>query len=270
MTACPRRGRSWPCHPPWPPTAVALAVVGSSRERPGHPDRVRLRCPKSFAPSDCSGRTSWWGTSGRTLGYVLVVRPVITGTSAASCHNLPGTKAIRGAHFRLGHRAPGRGGRQARTVSGCLNSAFLGLFSTSCGPSFLAMDTQLGAAGRRTPTIYRSSAQPTIFAGSWFGQALLTSPDPPHPLRPPVSQSPTGGAPPGDPRRTKQIRNDSSRDQRAVKTNFAACHSPATIECARQALKTTEMAKQSMGGPRRWKSSWNTVLSEITNRRPSV
>jgi hypothetical protein len=35
------------------------------------------------------------------------------------------------------------------------------------------------AAGRRTPTIYRSSAQPTIFAGSWFGQALLTSPDPP-------------------------------------------------------------------------------------------
>jgi len=126
------------------------------------------------------------------------------------------------------------------------------------------------AAGRRTPTIYRSSAQPTIFAGSWFGQALLTSPDPPHPLRPPVSQSPTGGAPPGDPRRTKQIRNNSSRDQRAVKTNFAACHSPATIECARQALKTTEMAKQSMGGPRRWKSSWNTVLFEITNRRPSV
>src|SRR5208283_995195 len=71
----------------WPPTAVALAVVRSSRERPGHPDRVRLRCPKSFAPSDYSGRTSWWGTSGRTLGYVLVVRPVITGTSAASCHN---------------------------------------------------------------------------------------------------------------------------------------------------------------------------------------
>ena len=49
---------------------------------------------------------------------------------------LPGTKAIRRAHFRLGHRAPGRGGRQARTVSGCLNSAFLGLFSNSCGPNF--------------------------------------------------------------------------------------------------------------------------------------
>ncbi len=34
-----------------------------------------------------------------------------------------GTKAIRRAHFRLGHAW-----RQARTVSGCLNSAFLGLF----------------------------------------------------------------------------------------------------------------------------------------------
>src|SRR5271157_5381927 len=58
---------SQPYHPPWPPTALALAVVESSRERPGHPDRVRFRCPKSFAPSDYSGRTSWWSTSGRTL-----------------------------------------------------------------------------------------------------------------------------------------------------------------------------------------------------------
>jgi hypothetical protein len=40
----------------------------------------------------------------------------------------PRTKAIRRANFRRGHRAPGRGGRRARTVSGCLNSAFLGLF----------------------------------------------------------------------------------------------------------------------------------------------
>ena len=64
---------SWPCHPPWPPTAVALAVVGSFRKRPGHPNRVRFPCPKSFAPSDYSGFTSWWGTSGRTLGHVLVV-----------------------------------------------------------------------------------------------------------------------------------------------------------------------------------------------------
>ena len=31
----------------------------------------------------------------------------------------------------------------AQGVSGCLNSAFLGLFYTSCGPSFQAMDTQV-------------------------------------------------------------------------------------------------------------------------------
>jgi len=37
------------------------------------------------------------------------------------------------------------------------------------------------------------------------------------------SQSPTVGASPEDPRRTKQIRSESGRDQRAVKTNFAAC-----------------------------------------------
>ena len=39
------------------PDRLGIAVVGSSRERPGHPDRVRLRCPKSFAPSDFSDRT---------------------------------------------------------------------------------------------------------------------------------------------------------------------------------------------------------------------
>jgi len=68
----------------------------------------------------------------------------------------------------------------------------------------------------RRPFGYR--LLPSLHAGS--GSGLLP---PPRPLRPPVSQSPTGGAPPEDPRRTKQIRNDSSRGQRAVKTNFAAC-----------------------------------------------
>src|SRR5208337_4372360 len=48
-----------PCHPPWPPTALALAVVGLSHEKPGHPGWVRLRCPKSFAPPGHPGRTSW-------------------------------------------------------------------------------------------------------------------------------------------------------------------------------------------------------------------
>jgi hypothetical protein len=38
----------------------------------------------------------------------------------------------------------------------CVNSAFLGLFETSCGPAFQALDTQLGARHRgRTPTIHR-------------------------------------------------------------------------------------------------------------------
>ncbi len=74
------------------------------------------------------------------------------------------------------------------------------------------------------------------------------------PMRPTVSQSPAVGASPGDlrsaerrgretlaerrptvgrtagsgnPRRTKQIRNESSPDLRAVKTNFAACQGEA-------------------------------------------
>ena len=39
---------------------------------------------------------------------------------------------------------------RARIVSGCWHSAFLGLFSTSCGPSFQAMDTTWRANGRGT------------------------------------------------------------------------------------------------------------------------
>jgi len=53
----------------------------------------------------------------------------------------------------------------------------------------------------------------------------------PVPDRRRVNWTPTVGrtAGSGDPRRTKQIRNDSSRGQRAVKTNFAACqHDPST------------------------------------------
>src|SRR5208337_237475 len=83
---------------------------------------------------------------------------------------LPGTEAIRRAHFRLGHRAPGRGGRRARPVSGCVNSAFLNIsqhFSTFYGPSVQAMDTRLGARHRRwTPMIHRGRARRTISAGA--------------------------------------------------------------------------------------------------------
>jgi|SRR5271157_453449 len=70
-------------------------------------------------------------------------------------------------------------------------------------------NAQFGARHRwRTPTIHRGRAQRTSSAGSWFGQ----------------------GSP--DPRRTKQIRSDRSRDQRAVKTNFAACHPPSpSLRC---------------------------------------
>jgi|SRR5271165_208300 len=35
------------------------------------------------------------------------------------------------------------------------------------------------------------------------------------------------------PRRTKQIRNENSRDQRAVKTNFAACPRPLWVKAVR-------------------------------------
>ena len=54
----------------------------------------------------------------------------------------------------------------------------------------------------------------------WFGQGLLTRPSSATDGLP----VPAVGESPGDPRRTKPIRNESSRDQRAVKTNFAACH----------------------------------------------
>jgi len=56
---------------------------------------------------------------------------------------------------------------RARTVSGCLNSAFSRHFSTFYGSSVQAMDTQLDARHRRrTPTIHRGRAQRTISAGA--------------------------------------------------------------------------------------------------------
>src|SRR5208337_5666464 len=68
-----------------------------------------------------------------------------------------------------------------------------------------------GGPRRFTQVVLDEQSLPV--AGS--GSGLLTL----RPLRPQVSR--TAGS--GDPRRTKQIRNDSSRDQGAVKTNFAAC-----------------------------------------------
>src|SRR5271157_3743666 len=47
---------------------------------------------------------------------------------------------------------------------------------------------------------------------------------------------------PSGPRRTKQIRNDSNRDQKAVETNFAACHARTTSppSCPGQAEEGNE------------------------------
>src|SRR5271157_5406290 len=88
-------------------------------------------------------------------------RPVITATSAASCH----TPSFSG------HGYPTR--CAANTC--CPHSDRFWLlelrvsrhFSTFYGPSVQSMDTQLGARqGRRTPTIHRGRTQRTISAGS--------------------------------------------------------------------------------------------------------
>ena len=107
---------------------------------------------------------------------------------------LAGTKAIRRAHFRLGHRAPGRGRRRARTVSGCVNSAFLNISQHFTAHLFTPWIPSSARDRRRTLTIQRGGAQRTLSAGSWFEQGLLA----PRPLRPQLSQPPTVGASPGN------------------------------------------------------------------------
>ena len=57
----------------------------------------------------------------------------------------PGTKAIRRANLRLGHWAPGRGGRRARTVFWLRELRVSQQISTFYGSSVQAMDTQFGA-----------------------------------------------------------------------------------------------------------------------------
>src|SRR5271157_54167 len=56
-----------------------------------------------------------------------------------------------------------------------------------------------------------------------------------HPLYSSIATSVGRTAGSGDPRRTRQIRNESSRDQRAVKTNFAACPRPLWVKVVRLA-----------------------------------
>ncbi len=85
----------------------------------------------------------------------------------------------------------------------------------------------------------RSNAAGTRYLEGWFGRGLLTRPSSatdglPVPDRRRVTRRPTVGrmAGSGNPRRTKQIRNESSLGQREVKTNFAACH-PTACTCRR-------------------------------------
>ena len=89
---------------------------------------------------------------------------------------LAGTKAIRRAHFRLGHRAPGRGRRRARTVSGCVNSAFLNI---SLAPaSWSPVPRSSGLANRfrchrplRKGTVPTPSVEFTVPPRSFHGAA---------------------------------------------------------------------------------------------------
>ena len=82
------------------------------------------------------------------------------------------------------------------------------------------------------------SRRPGLAPPGWFGHGIRTCPSSgtavsdrwPVTWRPSVSR--TAGS--GDPRRTKQIRSESSRDQRAVKTNFAACQADVGHQWERQ------------------------------------
>ena len=98
---------------------------------------------------------------------------------------------------------------RARTVSGCLNSAFLNISQHFTVHLFRPWIPNSARHRRWTPMIQRGRARRTISAGSWFGQ---WSPDPPSSAtaalpapnrwrvtwRPPLSRM----AGPGDPRPT--------------------------------------------------------------------
>ena len=111
---------------------------GRTRSVPGYPQVAlhglqvlhTVELPQFQKPGQVECRavvqTAWSSQLARLPTASTTHAPPLRGPGPA--RPLAGTKAIRRAHFRLGHRAPGRGGRQARTVSGCLNSAFLGLF----------------------------------------------------------------------------------------------------------------------------------------------
>ena len=94
---------------------------------------------------------------------------------------------------------------------------------------------------RLQATICRRCAARTRYLEGWFGQGLLTRPSSATAVpdrrrvtwqpsvgrtagvwRPAPNERPNGGV--GRPAPNETNRNESSPDQRAVKTNFAACH----------------------------------------------
>ena len=88
------------------------------------------------------------------------------------------------AHFRLGHRAPGRGGRQAQTVSGCLNSAFLDISQHFTGHLFRPWIPSSargidGGSRRFTEVVFNELSLPV--AGS--GRVQETLPEPAQRIR---------------------------------------------------------------------------------------
>src|SRR5208337_2602023 len=98
-------------------------------------------------------------------------------------------------------------------------------------------------------------------------------PSPPDRRRVTWRPSADGTAGSGDPRRTKRIRNENSRDQRAVKANFAACQREGPSKISHP---STGALRTMAGGPAcRWIgqsslcASWQ-LLQEPTSLRTAA
>ena len=75
----------------------------------------------------------------------------------------------------------------------------------------------------------------------------------------------------GDPRRTKQIRTESSRDQRAVKTNFAACQVNPTVPVVASLpprIRLWSVWRETRAGPSAWDLHESERSRGQNRRRP--
>src|SRR5271166_2071691 len=123
-----------------------------------------------WGPATLPGRQqeTLGGESSQARRTLPAYAPPLRGPGPA--RPLAGTKAIRRTHFRLGHRAPGRGGRRAQIVSGCVNSAFLNisqhftahLFSPWIPSSARDID---GRARRSTEVVLNEQSLPVAGSG---------------------------------------------------------------------------------------------------------